>query len=170
MAGEEVVQLYVSALGSSVERAPLELKAFARVALAPGERWTLQFTVPVADLAWYDESRGWVVEPIEYEIIAARHAEDEAGAAGAVPRDGVGRNSEAYSAYLLKRRRLESRRNTLRYSALRGRANSAARSARSPAFSRNWSSAKPRAKMRPTDSAGRARSVPSWRSAAISPR
>ena len=38
VAGDEVVQLYVSALGSSVERAPLELKAFARVSLAPGER------------------------------------------------------------------------------------------------------------------------------------
>ena len=85
MAGEEVVQLYVSALGSSVERAPLELKAFARVALAPGERWTLQFTVPVADLAWYDESRGWVVEPIEYESHRRPPRRGRAGAAGAVP-------------------------------------------------------------------------------------
>jgi hypothetical protein len=32
----------------------------------------------VADLAWYDQGRGWVVESIEYEVIAARHAEDAA--------------------------------------------------------------------------------------------
>jgi hypothetical protein len=36
-AGEEVVQLYVAAKNSKVERAPKEFKAFARVALAPRE-------------------------------------------------------------------------------------------------------------------------------------
>ena len=74
-AGEEVVQLYLAALGSRVERAPRELKAFARVALAPGETQTVRLTVPVKDLAYYD--KGWIVEPIEYEAIAARHAEDD---------------------------------------------------------------------------------------------
>lgn len=76
--GEEVVQLYVAAHGSAVERAPKELKAFARVALAPGERSPVRLEVPVADLAYYDaERREFVVEPIDYEVVVGRHALDE---------------------------------------------------------------------------------------------
>jgi beta-glucosidase len=78
VAGEEVVQLYVAALGSKVERAPFELKAFARVALQPGETRSVRLVVPVAELAWYDSGSGWVVEAIEYEVIVGRHAADEA--------------------------------------------------------------------------------------------
>lgn len=79
VAGDEVVQLYVSALGSDVERAPRELKAFARVSLGAGQSRTVALSVPVADLAYYDDQRGWVVEPIEYEATVARHAHDRAG-------------------------------------------------------------------------------------------
>lgn len=80
VAGDEVIQLYVSAPGSKVERAARELKAFARVSVAPGETQTVTLALPVADLAYYDDtSHGWVVERIEYEAIIARHAEDEAG-------------------------------------------------------------------------------------------
>lgn len=76
-AGEEVVQLYVAAEGSKVERAPKELKAFARVALAPGETRAVRLSVPVADLAYYDEATaGWVVEPIAYTAVVGRHALD----------------------------------------------------------------------------------------------
>ena len=76
VAGEEVVQLYIAAQGSKLERAPKELKAFARVALAPGETHTVRLAVPVSDLAYYDASAGWSVEPIAYEVIIARHALD----------------------------------------------------------------------------------------------
>ena len=79
VAGDEVVQLYVSALGSRVARAARELKAFVRVALAPGETRNVTLSVPVADLAYYDENRGWVVEPIEYAAVIARHALDDSG-------------------------------------------------------------------------------------------
>ncbi len=79
VAGDELVQLYVTARGSRVERARRELKAFARVSLAPGETRKIALRVPVADLAYYDPARGWTVEPIEYEAIIARHAEDESG-------------------------------------------------------------------------------------------
>ena len=78
-AGDEVVQLYVSACGSRVERAARELKAFARVSLAPGETRRVALSVPVTDLAYYDPARGWTVESVEYEAIIARHAEDPAG-------------------------------------------------------------------------------------------
>jgi beta-glucosidase len=76
VAGDEVVQLYVAAHGSAVERAAKELKTFARLALAPGETKTVRLAVPVADLAYYDKTAGWVVEPIEYEVIVGRHAAD----------------------------------------------------------------------------------------------
>ena len=75
--GEEVVQLYVAAEGSKVERAPKELKAFARVALSPGETRTVRLSVPAADLAYFDAATsGWVVEPINYAAIVGRHAAD----------------------------------------------------------------------------------------------
>jgi len=76
-AGEEVVQLYVSAIDSAVERAPKELKAFARVALRPGESKTVHLTVPISRLAYYDESRAdFVVESLEYEVFVGAHSLD----------------------------------------------------------------------------------------------
>ena len=68
-AGEEVVQLYVAAIGSSVERAQRELKAFRRVSLEPGETAIVDFSLPVSRLAYYDEAReDFVVEATEYEV------------------------------------------------------------------------------------------------------
>jgi beta-glucosidase len=75
-AGDEVVQLYVAALASSVERAPKELKAFARVSLAPGESREVALAVPAAHLAYYDPALGWVVEPGRYQAIVGRHSLD----------------------------------------------------------------------------------------------
>jgi len=79
VAGDEVVQLYVSALGSRVERAQRELKAFARVSLEPGESRQVTLRLPVVDLAYYDSERGWLIELIEYEVTIARHAQDKPG-------------------------------------------------------------------------------------------
>lgn len=76
VAGGEVVQLYIGAQDSAVERAPKELKAFARVELAPGEMRVVRLEVPVADLAYYDTVRGRVVEPIAYEVIVGRSSRD----------------------------------------------------------------------------------------------
>ncbi len=77
VAGETVVQLYVTALHSKVERAPKELKAFTRVAVEPGETQSVQLEVPVKDLAYYDLKSGWVVEPTEYDVIVGQHSLDE---------------------------------------------------------------------------------------------
>jgi len=77
-AGEEVVQLYVSPIGSAVERAPKELKAFTRIALQPGETKTIQLSVPISRLAYYDETRAdFVVEPLEYELFVGAHSLDQ---------------------------------------------------------------------------------------------
>jgi beta-glucosidase len=75
--GKEIVQRYVGTEGSKVERAPKELKAFALVALGPGETRAVRLSVPVADLAYYDAAAsGWVVEPIAYTAIVGRHSMD----------------------------------------------------------------------------------------------
>jgi len=75
--GEEVVQLYVSAIGSAVERAPKELKAFTRIALHLGETRSVQLSVPISRLAYYDEARAdFVVEQIEYEVFVGAHSLD----------------------------------------------------------------------------------------------
>jgi len=69
VAGDEVVQLYVSYDGSAVDRAPLELKAFARVSLEPGETRGVDLKVPARELAYFDVDSGqWVIEPLDYGI------------------------------------------------------------------------------------------------------
>ncbi len=76
VAGDEVVQMYVRALDSRVERARRELKGFARVRVKAGASAKVVVEIPVAELAYYDVSRGWIVEPGRYALMAGRHAED----------------------------------------------------------------------------------------------
>jgi beta-glucosidase len=76
MAGDEVVQLYIATVDSALERPAKELKGFARVSLAAGETRAVRIDLPWAELAYYDPDDGWTVEPIAYEAIIARHAED----------------------------------------------------------------------------------------------
>ncbi len=60
--GEEVVQMYVKHLNSSVERPLLELKGFTRMALAPGEKRSVTFTLPAERLGY------WNVRAHRFEI------------------------------------------------------------------------------------------------------
>jgi beta-glucosidase len=76
-AGTETVQLYVSALGSAVERAPLDLRAFDQVTLAPGATGTATLRVPLRDLAYWDAASGtWILEAVEYEVHIGTSAAD----------------------------------------------------------------------------------------------
>jgi beta-glucosidase len=75
--GTEVVQLYVSAIQSQVERPVKELKAFKRAELQPGDMEHVSLEVPAQELAYYDEdASSWVVEPGPYEVVVARNSED----------------------------------------------------------------------------------------------
>jgi len=70
MAGEEVVQLYVSYNGSKVERANKDLKGFTRVGLQPGETKTVKLELNATDLAYWDvEKNRWEIEEIEYTVL-----------------------------------------------------------------------------------------------------
>jgi beta-glucosidase len=78
-AGDEVVQIYARALNSQVERAERELKAFTRIGVAAGASTEVAIDLPIERLAYFDEARDeFVVEALEYELIAARHSHDDA--------------------------------------------------------------------------------------------
>ena len=62
-AGDEVVQLYVQHVGSSVERPVRDLRGYRRLTLAPGETRTVRMPVPISSLAYWDAAADrWVVE------------------------------------------------------------------------------------------------------------
>jgi beta-glucosidase len=70
-AGDEVVQLYVHHLHSTVSRPTQELKGFQRVSLTPGETRTVTIPLKVSTLAWWNDRLGRFVvekEPVELRI------------------------------------------------------------------------------------------------------
>lgn len=76
-AGSEVVQVYTSLPGSTVVRAPRELKGFAKVALAAGESREVVVHVRRQDLAYWDTRVGaWVVEPGTYTVEVGASSRD----------------------------------------------------------------------------------------------
>ena len=75
--GKEVVQLYVSDIASRVQRPPKELKAFRKISLNPKETKTVDFTLEMRDLSFYDpELKEWVAEPGEFEIQVGSSSRD----------------------------------------------------------------------------------------------
>jgi len=70
VAGDEVVQLYIHDVVSSVTRPVKELKGFKRVTLAPGAATTVQFTLGPRALALWDSHMRHVVEPGAFEIMS----------------------------------------------------------------------------------------------------
>ncbi len=76
-AGKETVQLYVHAVDPKVMMPDKELKAFAKVALKPGEQKEVRLPVNVSDLAYYDEGKNqWTVLPGKYELMVGSSSRD----------------------------------------------------------------------------------------------
>jgi beta-glucosidase len=67
-AGDEVVQLYIRDIAASVARPVKELCGFERVALRPGEKRSVQFTLTPRELGFYDRGMRFVVEPGEFLV------------------------------------------------------------------------------------------------------
>lgn len=76
-AGKEVVQLYVAPKGGTIIRPVRELRAFEKIALAPGETKTVTFTLDKRAYAyWSTEIHDWHVESGKYEIQIGRNAQE----------------------------------------------------------------------------------------------
>jgi beta-glucosidase len=67
-AGDEVVQLYLRDVVSSVTRPVKELKGFERVTLKPGETKTVSFTLGHDALGFWKTTKDFVVEPGKFDI------------------------------------------------------------------------------------------------------
>jgi beta-glucosidase len=69
VAGDEVVQLYTHQRAGSASRPRRELKGFARVHLAAGEKRTVKLTLHASDLGfWSPQTRQWAVEPGPFDL------------------------------------------------------------------------------------------------------
>lgn len=76
-AGREVVQVYTGLPGGAIQRPARELKAFASVALEPGETRDVTLTVRRSDLAYWDiRVDRWVVEGGEYSVEVGASSRD----------------------------------------------------------------------------------------------
>ena len=77
VAGTEIVQLYVVKKNSELFRPAKELKGFARVTLAPGEKQRI--TIMLDDKAfrfWNVKANRWEIEGGEYELLVGASVED----------------------------------------------------------------------------------------------
>ena len=77
VAGTEIVQLYVAKNNSELFRPAKELKGFARVTLAPGEKQRI--TIMLDDKAfrfWNVKANRWEIEGGEYELLVGASVED----------------------------------------------------------------------------------------------
>jgi beta-glucosidase len=74
-AGDEVVQLYIQDIASTVTRPVRELKGFTRVAVAPGETRQVEFVLTPTELGFYDREMRFVVEPGAFKVWVGNSSE-----------------------------------------------------------------------------------------------
>ena len=77
VAGTEIVQMYIAKKNSELFRPAKELKGFARVTLAPGEKQRI--TITLDDKAfrfWNVKANRWEIEGGEYELLVGASVED----------------------------------------------------------------------------------------------
>ena len=83
VAGKEIVEVYVSAPETEIEKPVIELKAFAKTqTLEPGASEVLRMSIPVRDIALYDEENSqWLVEAGTYTVSIGASVDDIRAAA-----------------------------------------------------------------------------------------
>jgi beta-glucosidase len=62
------VQLYLTNMDTSVERAKCSLEGFRRVLLSPGQMQTVSFTLAPKQLASINETNEWVLTPGVFKV------------------------------------------------------------------------------------------------------
>lgn len=77
IAGDEIVQLYISDKYSSITRPVKELKAFKRVSLKSGESKEITFELDKSAFAFYDSEMKYIVEAGEFNILLGNSSRDE---------------------------------------------------------------------------------------------
>lgn len=75
-AGDEVVQMYIRDLFSSVTRPVKELKGFQRVTLKPGQSKTVSLEITPELLSFYNTDMQYIVEPGQFEIMIGNSSRD----------------------------------------------------------------------------------------------
>jgi beta-glucosidase len=76
IAGDEVVQLYINDVVATVTRPVKELKGFKRTNLQPGEKKTVEFSLPTELLTFYDKKMKRIVEPGTFKVMIGRSSAD----------------------------------------------------------------------------------------------
>ena len=77
IAGEEVVQLYIKDIESSVKVPKYELRGFKRIYLEPQESKSIEFTITPRQLSLINEEGRCVLEPGEFKIYVGGQQPDE---------------------------------------------------------------------------------------------
>jgi beta-glucosidase len=75
-AADEVVQLYIHDLVSSITRPVQELKGFRRIHLNPGESKRVEMPLGFDELSFFDERMKRVVEPGRFEVMVGGSSTD----------------------------------------------------------------------------------------------
>jgi beta-glucosidase len=76
-AGDEVVQMYLTHVGSRVERPIQELKGFKRITLQPGKRATVTLSLKASDLAFWSVEKGaWEIEADQIKLMLGASSAD----------------------------------------------------------------------------------------------
>ncbi len=74
--GEEVAQLYINDVISSVTTPVKELKGFSKISLEPGETKSVKFKLLPEDLSLFDKNMNEVIEPGVFDIMIGSSSED----------------------------------------------------------------------------------------------
>jgi beta-glucosidase len=74
--GDEVAQLYIHQRVASVTRPVRQLRGFKRVALEPGQKVTVDFTLTPEDLSLIDVNMNRVVEPGTFDLMVGANSAD----------------------------------------------------------------------------------------------
>ncbi|MCM8709902.1 glycoside hydrolase family 3 C-terminal domain-containing protein [Clostridium sp. SYSU_GA19001] len=76
VAGEEIVQVYVSDVTASRVRPVKELKGFKKILLQPGQCETVSIELNVSELGFYNENLEYIVEPGLFKIYAGPNSKE----------------------------------------------------------------------------------------------
>lgn len=75
--GSEVAQVYVAPIAPKTDRPDKELKAYAKIELAPGKSRKVSLTLKQEDFAYYDEQlHEFIADAGDYEILVGASCED----------------------------------------------------------------------------------------------